>query len=68
MGAIINWIVGFDASNDVVKSLKSSANKSRKVVGRGTLVVDSDEVRHSIKFRSDARKAADIVRLSKSKG
>jgi hypothetical protein len=68
MGAIINWIVGFDADNDVVQSLKSSANKSRKVVGRGTLVVDSYEVRHSIKFRNDARKAADIVRLSKSKG
>jgi hypothetical protein len=68
VGAIINWIVGFDADNDVVKSLKSSANKSRKVVGRGTLVVDSHEVRHSTKFRNDARKAADIVRLSKSKG
>ncbi len=68
MGSIINWIVGFDADNDVVQSLKSSENKSRKVVGRGTLVVDSDEVRHSIKFRDDARKAADIVRLSKSKG
>ena len=68
MGSIINWIVGFDADNDVVQSLKSSENKSRKVVGRGTLVVDSDEVRHSIKFRDDARKAADIVRLSKSQG
>ncbi|GGZ84094.1 hypothetical protein [Paraglaciecola chathamensis] len=68
MEAIINWIVGFDADNDVVKSLKSSANKSRKVVGRGTLVVDTDEVRRSIKFKNDARKAADIVRLSKSKG
>ena len=68
MGSIINWIVGFDADNDVVQSLKSSENKSRKVVGRGTLVVDSDEVRHSIKFRDDARKAADIVSLSKSKG
>lgn len=68
MGSIINWIVGFDADNDVVQSLKSSANKSRKVVGRGTLVVDSCEVRHSIKFRDDARKAADIVRLSKPKG
>ncbi|AEF02049.1 hypothetical protein [Alteromonas naphthalenivorans] len=68
MGAIINWIVGFDADNDVVQSLKSSANKSRKVVGRGTLVVDTDEVRRSTKFKDDARKAADIVRLSKSKG
>tara|TARA_A200000159_G_C7332875_1_gene343745 strand:- start:1777 stop:1983 length:207 start_codon:yes stop_codon:yes gene_type:complete len=68
MGAIINWIVGFDADNDVVKSLKSSENKSRKVVGRGTLVVDTDEVRRSPKFQNDARKAADIVRLSKSQG
>lgn len=68
MGAFINWIVGFDADNDVVQNLKSSANKSRKVVGRGTLVVDADEVRRSIKFKSDARKAADIVRLSKSQG
>ena len=31
-------------------------------------MVDADEVRRSIKFKSDARKAADIVRLSKSQG
>ncbi len=36
MGSIINWIVGFDADNDVVQSLKSSENKSRKAIGRGT--------------------------------
>ncbi|HHF2866563.1 TPA: hypothetical protein ACPJZQ_001675 [Vibrio alginolyticus] len=68
MGAIINWIVGFDADNEVVQSLKSSANKSRKVVGRGTLMVDTAEVRRSRKFKNDAEKAANIVRLSKSQG
>lgn len=68
MDAIINWLVGFDAENDIVKSLKSSENKTRKVVGRGTLVVDTEEVRRSNEFKSDAKKAANIVRLSKFKG
>lgn len=68
MGALINWIVGFDANNDVVKGLKSSENKTHRVVGRGTLVVDAEEVRRSLKFKDDARKAASIVRLSKSQG
>lgn len=66
MEAIIKWIAGFDAENETVKNLKTSSIKSRRVVGRGTLTVDSDEIRNTEKFKSDARKAAKIVQLSQA--
>jgi hypothetical protein len=59
MEAIVNWIVGFDENNDIVKTLQISSIKSRKVLGRGTLIVDTSEVRHSESFKNDAKKAVD---------
>lgn len=68
MGAIINWILGISADDEVIKTLKSSPIKSFRVIGRGTLVVDADEIRRSDKFKEDARKAAEIVRQIQRKG
>ena len=63
---IVNWILGFSANDPIIRCLKSSANKSRKVVGSGTLVMDANEVRNSVKFKNDAIKAAEVMRISRS--
>lgn len=44
-----------------IEKLKESKVRSRKVVGRGTLVADASEIRKTESFRKNAERAAKLV-------
>lgn len=46
---------------ELVKALKDNKLKTRQIVGRGTLVVDANEVRKTKKFQDYADKASQII-------
>lgn len=50
---------GQDLSN--VKKLQESKVRSRKVIGRGTLVSDASEIRKTETFKKYAEKASELV-------
>lgn len=44
-----------------IQKLKESQVRSRKVVGRGTLVADASEIRKTKSFQQNAERAAKLV-------
>jgi len=44
-----------------IEKLKESKVRSRKVVGRGTLVADASEIRKTKSFQQNAERAAKLV-------
>lgn len=48
----------------VLNAIKRSGLKTMRVVGRGTLIVDTREVTNTDKFKSYARQAKEIVEKS----
>ena len=51
--------INLDLKN--IEKLKESKVRSRKVVGRGTLVADASEIRKTESFRKNAERAAKLV-------
>jgi len=45
----------------IIEKLKESKVRSRKVVGRGTLVADASEIRKTKSFQANAERAAKLV-------
>jgi len=44
-----------------IKKLQNSEVKSRKVIGRGTLIADASEIRKSKPFQDNLKKASKII-------
>lgn len=62
--AIWNWAFKSSFTEDerkLIQALKDSNIKSHRVIGRGTMVVDVQEVRSTEKFQEYAKKAKKIV-------
>lgn len=53
-----------DDNRDFVEALKVSEIASRRVTGRGTLIVNADDIIKTDSFKREVTDAAEIVRMS----
>jgi len=68
VSSILDKILRSDSDKDVMLStIVNSGYTSAKVVGRGTLVVDSSEVAESDEFKRYTDKAKKIIAAKKDK-
>jgi len=63
---ILRWLIHVEPDDDFIKAIKDSEITSHRVVGRGMLTVDVDEIKKSKRFKKDAELAAEIVKISNS--
>lgn len=62
MGNVIKWVFGQNKDEQtLIKALLDNQLNSRRVVGRGTVLVDANEVRATEKYQDMLKKAEKIV-------